>query len=203
MPRWNKGLEERFLDKIQRDQETGCWLWQANRNRDGYGAIKVDGKYLKAHRVAYELYRGQIPDGLHIDHLCSNRRCVNPYHLEPVTMKENRRRTVARGLARNANTYKTHCKRGHELAGENLRIYPSGARICRACLKIQYAARQAAKGYRGNFNAQKMVCKRGHALDGENLYIGPDGKRQCRTCMRDRRLATCRRQEQRAEVALF
>lgn len=71
----------------------GCWLWDGNHNERGYPRVNAHGKNgYKAHRLAYELYVGQIPSGMEIDHLCRNRGCVNPDHLEPVTREENNRR---------------------------------------------------------------------------------------------------------------
>lgn len=76
----------------QVNEETGCWEWMWCISSCGYGALKRDGRVLKAHRVYYERHKGPIPDGLQIDHLCRNRRCVNPAHLEAVTKTENLRR---------------------------------------------------------------------------------------------------------------
>lgn len=93
----------RFLAKVN---DTGdCWEWQASISPDGYGYFFLNGKLRQAHRASYELFVGPIPPGLHIDHLCTNRKCVNPQHLEPVTQKENNARTVARI---------THCPAGHD-----------------------------------------------------------------------------------------
>lgn len=69
--------------------DTGCWLWQGEMNRNGYGRVWVNGKRLMSHRVTYELLVGPIADGLVLDHLCKNRACCNPEHLEPVTIREN------------------------------------------------------------------------------------------------------------------
>lgn len=88
---------------------TGCWLWQASVNGDGYGSINYDG-YTAAHIMVYERFRGPVPDGLELDHQCRVRRCVNPDHLEPVTTRVN----VLRGEGASAQHARaTHCKKGH------------------------------------------------------------------------------------------
>lgn len=116
-----------------------CYQWRGMLTPDGYGNIRVDARTEKVHRVAYELLVGTIPADLQIDHLCRNRACWNPEHLEPVTLHENVRRSK-QALA-SANAKKTHCKRGHELAGANLMIGPAktpGAvrRACRTCKRM-------------------------------------------------------------------
>jgi len=75
--------------------DNSCWLWQGIINEAGYGKLKVSKRWVKAHRYSYELFVGDIPEGLTLDHLCRNRSCVNPGHLEPVTLREN----VLRGAA--------------------------------------------------------------------------------------------------------
>ena len=113
--------------------ESGCWLWTAHiHKKTGYGRFGVlsNGPEL-AHRVAYELFVGPIPEGMHIDHLCRVRCCVNPKHLEPVTHAEN----LLRGFSRNAvNARKTHCLNGHEFNEQNTYIRKSdGYRWCKKC----------------------------------------------------------------------
>lgn len=94
----------------------------------------------KAHRVAFELIRGCIPNGLVLDHLCRNRGCVNPDHLEPVTFREN----IMRGVGYTAQqARKTHCRHGHEFTVENTYVW-RGGRICRTCRRIQTAVRRAS-----------------------------------------------------------
>lgn len=112
-----------------------CWVWQAAINRDGYGSFRMGGKLYKAHRASYIIYKGNIPEGLHIDHLCRNRLCVNPEHLEAVTPLENILRAAAS---------KTHCPSGHDY-----RIYGriwgkvSKARYCIQCNRDKTKARRA------------------------------------------------------------
>ena len=123
-------------------EESGCWTWVGFIDKDGYGRwnCNVTGSPI-AHRAVYILKRGPIPDGLTLDHLCRNRSCVNPDHMEAVTNKEN----LMRGTSFSAqNATKTHCKRGHALSGENLYVY-QGRRYCRACgREWGRAARRAA-----------------------------------------------------------
>ncbi len=83
---------ERFLAKIDRSDLDGCWIWTGALDRGGYGLFK--SRQVMAHRFAYELWVGPIAEGLHIDHLCYVRPCVNPAHLEPVTQAENNRRAA-------------------------------------------------------------------------------------------------------------
>ena len=98
-----------------------CWLWTGTLGPGGYGRLRHSElrKSVAAHRFAYELLVGPIPEGLQIDHLCRVHGCVNPAHLEPVTGKENQHRGFSfAGI----NHRKTHCPRNHPLSGENLYI---------------------------------------------------------------------------------
>ena len=142
-----------------------CWLWTAGVNASGYGKFgrEPTGPEL-AHRVAYELLVGPIPDGLVLDHLCRVRICVNPAHLEPVTSGENTRR-ACRG--------RTHCKRGHEFTPENTYIW-GRSRTCVTCRR-QYK-RQAEKGG-GSDEAQLGLVMRGSLAGGQGLPGPP-----CRYC---------------------
>lgn len=129
-------MADRFWSKVDRRGPDECWPWTAGQNGYGYGYFNVDvtragHRCAAAHRVAYELLIGPIPDGLTLDHLCLNKLCVNPAHLEPVTLAENIRRSpqAQTKLAR------THCPHGHEYTPENIRwrSRPNPGRSCRAC----------------------------------------------------------------------
>ena len=86
-------LETRFFAKIAiGSSPAGCWRWQGRPDSSGYGTLNIEGRMEKAHRVAYELLVGPIPDRHELDHLCREPMCVNPLHLEPVSREENLRR---------------------------------------------------------------------------------------------------------------
>lgn len=109
--------------------DDGCWEWAGAHTSEGYASGSIGGKWVSPHRASYEALVGPIPEGLELDHLCRNRGCVRPNHLEPVTHAEN----IRRGQRGRLSWHKTHCKRGHELAGENLYIRPNGNRTCKTC----------------------------------------------------------------------
>jgi hypothetical protein len=138
----------RFWSKVVvPDQQSLCWNWASTLTSTGYGraSIGTGKREYRAHRIAYELLVGPIPDGHHIDHLCRNRRCVNPAHMQPVAPRVN----VLRGVGITAqNAAKTHCKRGHEFTVANTCV-SNGQRICRTCKReamraIRTQRRQAA-----------------------------------------------------------
>lgn len=127
----SQSMRERFESRINKLGPVpefaptlgSCWIWTGGRFANGYGRFKFAGKDFGAHRLAYELWSGAIPDGLQIDHLCRVRECVNPAHLEPVTIAENIHRSPI-ALA-TINAAKSSCPAGHE--------YPTDERGCPTC----------------------------------------------------------------------
>lgn len=156
----------RFTEKFK-VSEAGCWEWIAALDPNGYGrfgmpgATRADWRMKLAHRVSYETFAGPIPEGLDLDHLCRNRSCVNPEHLEPVTRSENLRRSplMARGQD------KTHCPHGHEYSPENTRITKAGARACRTCER----KRNRDKTRSGEYNPPTPCEVCGKVLRERNL----------------------------------
>lgn len=145
-------LPLRFWSKVYADP-SGCWLWLASRDRDGYGRFFETNIRLhkRAHRVAYEDVVGPIPIGLSIDHLCRNTPCVNPRHLEPVTNQVNslRGNTFAARFAG-----KSHCPRGHPYDLFNTQLTKRGYRQCRTCRNEQHKAKRRRRKEREAVAAQ-------------------------------------------------
>lgn len=163
---------DRFAEKIALT-DNGCIEWIAGIQGEGYGQFFAGrsragetGK-IAAHRWSYEYHVGPIPEGLHIDHLCRNRLCINPDHLEPVTPAEN----VARSFG---NHRKTHCPQGHPYDEVNTYRSPKGGRVCRAC--------RGDNGRGVGWRADLTECKRGHPFDELNTFVTTDGRRGCRAC---------------------
>lgn len=129
--------ESRFWRKVQKTE--ACWLWTAGMSVGGYGRFKANGRMNFAHRFAYELLVGPIPDGLQLDHLCRVRHCVNPAHLEPVTARENTMRGESFAAVHGV---KDACESGHTFDDANTYQRPGGGRACRAC------RREATRAYR-------------------------------------------------------
>ncbi len=128
--------QHRFWLKVKK-QSFGCWEWSGSLSH-GYGQFEVRAsgsrKNLKAHRVSYLLANGSIPSDLPLDHLCRNRACVNPSHLEPVTHQVNIARGEAGQYMRAKMAAKTHCKNGHPYTAENVYLYrKTGHRQCKVC----------------------------------------------------------------------
>jgi len=155
----------RFWQKVE-IQDNGCWEWTGNINRKGYGGFSFNRRWVMAHRFAYELLVGPIPEGLQIDHLCRNHCCVNPAHMEPVTTQENTRRGNHR------NSVKTHCSQGHPFDLFNT-YFGQGHRVCRACLRERALKRYLAnpeyqRARKRLYRAKRKGGK--YEKDGNNGY---------------------------------
>lgn len=140
----SKSVADRFWSKCEKTIAAVCWEWQAASNVAGYGQFVFEGRLCMAHRVAYVLSVGPIPEGLQIDHLCRNVRCVNPSHLEPVTPKENVARSTTAAVARARQLAKTHCPHGHAYDEANTYVGKKGERHCRSCGRLRDQARRRA-----------------------------------------------------------
>lgn len=175
-------IEERLI--IRSDRSGGpdsCWPWLSKgKPVEGYGYVTVKQKTRLAHVVSYEMYVGPVPEGLTLDHLCVNSPCINPKHLEPVTMQENILR--GNGLA-GQNARKTHCPKGHPYDIQQ----KNGSRWCRVC-RNEGSQRYKAKLRGGPALIpvkDRTHCPQGHPYDEENTRIYR-GMRYCRQCHKDR-----------------
>lgn len=132
---WNQNKpahvsQQYILERSIPEPNSGCWIWLLSLGRDGY----AQGKYETAHRISFRGFKGSIPEGLEVDHICKTRWCVNPEHLRAVTHLENM--STADAITNHRNRRKTHCINGHELSGYNLILENWRGivmRKCRAC----------------------------------------------------------------------
>lgn len=133
-----------FHQRVIVDPVSGCWHWQLRLNSAGYGEVGGGNRRgtRQAHRASYETFVGPIPPGLWLDHLCRTRDCVNPAHLEAVTIRENLLRGTGFPAARAAQT---HCVHGHEFNERNTWTRPNGTRQCRRCAALRERRRRQAK----------------------------------------------------------
>ena len=171
---------EKFHDKYAVDPDTGCWNWTDVPGDHGYGTISeapapMQRRTLLAHRVSYELHKGPIPDGLVVDHMCNNRRCVNPDHLQAITHEANIKRSPAPHVQR---WLTGRCIRGHDLTDPEVAyIRPDNGRpMCRVCVRIRGEATRRNEG--------KMPQKRGRECGTYSGAIGhyQRGEQPCDPC---------------------
>lgn len=171
-PKPRPTLEERFWIKVDKDgpipthnpQLGQCWMWLGAKKKYGHGIFSTQwkdnkGKNQGAHRIAYNLLVGPVPDGLELDHLCRNPPCVNPAHLEPVTHAENMRRY---------QLSKTHCPHGHPYEGANLIVRPLGYRVCRIC--YEHSCRASYEKNKDKYAAQKIEKYHQTKIDNPEAY---------------------------------
>lgn len=160
--------EEQFWSKVAQDGD--CWIWTRGKYPGGYGFFHVAGKGVRAHRWAYESLRGEIPEGLELDHLCRNPPCVNPWHLEPVTGRVNKLRSES-PAAKHAR--QTHCHRGHDLterSSYSIRKGPNGRvqRRCKLCARAwrppsDRPIKHGTDYAYGRHECRCLLCRHGHA----------------------------------------
>lgn len=173
---------------------TACIEWPGARTQAGYGIVNHAGAQDYTHRAAYRFFVGPIPEGLELDHLCRNRACFNPEHLEPVTHQENMRRGYFGS--------KTHCPLGHPYDETNTRINnANGGRECRECVRRRKREAYRRDNPEDRSAASRTHCPRGHELAGENLYVHRDGRRECRDCRRRANRESARRRYQEKKEA--
>lgn len=125
---------ERFWSRVDKSGE--CWIWTGGKSGNGYAQIRIKYRKVMVHRYAFETLVGPIPHGLQLDHLCRNRVCVNPAHLEPVTARENTMRSFSFSAL---NARKTHCPLGHAFDAS----WKSGVRGCKTCRRERARRRRA------------------------------------------------------------
>lgn len=139
----------RFEKYYQPEPNSGCWLW-LRRLCKGYAYISEGNKEIRAHRWAYEYFKGPIPKGLELHHSCRTKSCVNPQHLQPLTRLEHYRLDNP-GFKFHGDThqrFKIDCPQGHPYSGNNLYVSPDNRRHCRIC--VRESGRRYDRTYRSN-----------------------------------------------------
>jgi hypothetical protein len=153
-----------------------CWVWPRAKNKDGYTHVYFEGKQIGTHRASHMVFKGPIPPEFTIDHLCRNRACINPAHLEAVTLREN----ILRGECEAArNRRRETCIRGHQM----IFSVKSGHRWCQECARMRRLRGFVPKHPDGKRGAhKKLQCKNGHVYDGTETLS--KGGRVCKECRR-------------------
>ena len=152
------GSSVRFIKHCKLDKKTGCWVWQLSIDRTGYGKYHNKEKTCWAHRFAYRLFKGKFRPELVLDHLCRNRICVNPNHLEEVTMKTNNLRGYGVG---GINYRKTHCDNGHEFSKDNTYRYQD-RRDCKTCIRLRWQTEEYKEHHKEWYQKNKERINKQH-----------------------------------------
>lgn len=155
-------LADFFWARVTKAEGDGCWLYPAGKSKPGsYITVYLLGYYIQAHRLAWRILNGPIPDGLCVLHTCDNTHCVRPDHLFLGTRKDNVNDMMRKGRAQ-WSRQRTHCFRGHELTAENIVILRSGARTCRICRehKQRLSNEKRYKNHRGP-NTKRVLIPAG------------------------------------------
>lgn len=161
---------DRFEAKAYPEPNSGCWLWTGAVNERGYGQIRINGKTVAAHRTSYQIYVGNIPNGLQIDHLCKNPSCVNPQHLEPVSAQENVRRSTSGQVTAALQRKKTHCPKGHPYYGDNLYIHPENkSRSCKTCIRDGHAKLRQDRAHTRNMMLERIQILEAHLQEAREI----------------------------------
>lgn len=179
-----RSVEDRFWSKVEKTD--GCWVWRGTLTKTGHGHFWLEGRMVRAHRLSYTMLVGEIPNGLSLDHLCRDKLCVNPAHLEAVPQIEN----VLRGAGPTAeNAKKEVCKNGHPLSGRNLKLKPQNGRphrYCRECLNATNRMRRMRPNSALPANLTGY-CKRGHPRTTKGTYITTNKhgftRMRCKACV--------------------
>ncbi len=143
----NQPVLERFFDKVDLDESTGCWNFTSSIGKSNNGRFYYNHKCMEAYRIGYLLMGGEIPDKFHLHHICENRLCVNPEHLIPVTSAEHHGDLTPHHIAYK-NKRKTHCPQGHPYTADNLVQGIIKSRHCKICANKRSADCQRAKRLR-------------------------------------------------------
>lgn len=166
----------KLIKYVKVDQQTMCWQWTGNKSKNGYAACRADGKFSSNfHRRVYEYFRGPITDHLHCHHICYNRSCVNPYHLELRTNQDNIFDQNSQNIC-NINRMKPACPMGHPYDEKNTYNSAQG-RSCRECHKLRERKRRGRTEKVIN-NKDKTKCSKGHVYPPHRV----GKKRRCREC---------------------
>lgn len=188
MPRKSKPLEERFWEKVRKDE--GCWEWTAAKTQ-GYGVIRLGPNLGNrgAHVVSYEMNIGPV-NGQWVLHKCDNPSCVRPDHLFLGDATDNNRDMMSKGRSWQQN--RTECPHGHPYTRENT-YYTEGRRRCRQCRRFKRrvnrteSEQQEMRNRMGAPRRKRAHCPHGHPYNEENTRHTPQGRRVCRACERNRR----------------